>query len=113
MAAAQGHFVHVYVDRATQRPVEIPADTRAALATLAWRCFRLAPHGYRIRTLGFRRSVESRPRPPLPARSGAVGEEAPQEALRRQMLRIAEKVIRLSLLERSAPSSNVRTRSPT
>ncbi len=35
MAAAQGHFVHVYVDRASQRPVEIPADTRAALATLA------------------------------------------------------------------------------
>ena len=35
MAAAQGHFVHVYVDRASQRPVEIPADARAALATLA------------------------------------------------------------------------------
>ncbi|MEJ7686002.1 MAG: thioesterase family protein [Variovorax sp.] len=25
MAAAQGHFVHVYVDRATQRPVPLPA----------------------------------------------------------------------------------------
>jgi acyl-CoA thioester hydrolase len=23
-AAAQGHFVHVYVDRATQRPVRLP-----------------------------------------------------------------------------------------
>ena len=34
-AAAQGHFVHVYVDRATQRPVEIPADTRGALSALA------------------------------------------------------------------------------
>jgi acyl-CoA thioester hydrolase len=34
-AAAQGHFVHVYVDRATQRPVEIPSDTRGALSGLA------------------------------------------------------------------------------
>jgi acyl-CoA thioester hydrolase len=34
-AAAQGHFVHVYVDRATQRPVEIPAAIRAALSALA------------------------------------------------------------------------------
>ncbi len=33
-AAAQGHFVHVYVDRATQRPVEIPAKTREALRQL-------------------------------------------------------------------------------
>lgn len=33
-AAAQGHFVHVYVDRATQRPVEIPPETRAALSEL-------------------------------------------------------------------------------
>lgn len=33
-AVAQGHFVHVYVDRATQRPVEIPAATRAALSTI-------------------------------------------------------------------------------
>src|SRR5215216_6631217 len=33
-AAAQGHFVHVYVDRATQRPVEIPAPTRRALEAL-------------------------------------------------------------------------------
>ena len=31
-AAAQGHFVHVYVDRATQRPVEIPPETRAVLS---------------------------------------------------------------------------------
>ncbi|MET0530810.1 MAG: thioesterase family protein [Microvirga sp.] len=35
LAAAQGHFVHVYVDRATQRPVEIPTDTREALSALA------------------------------------------------------------------------------
>lgn len=34
-AAAQGHFVHVYVDRATQRPVEIPLDTRRALSELS------------------------------------------------------------------------------
>jgi acyl-CoA thioester hydrolase len=34
-AAAQGHFVHCYVERATQRPVEIPEPTRRALAALA------------------------------------------------------------------------------
>ena len=33
-AAAQGRFVHVYVDRATERPVPIPAPTRRALDTL-------------------------------------------------------------------------------
>lgn len=34
-AAAQGHFVHVYVDRATQRPVsELPAPLKAALEPL-------------------------------------------------------------------------------
>jgi len=33
-AAAQGHFVHVYVDRETQRPVEIPLETRAMLSEL-------------------------------------------------------------------------------
>ena len=33
-AAAQGHFVHVYVDRATQRPVPIPEPVRALLRTL-------------------------------------------------------------------------------
>jgi acyl-CoA thioester hydrolase len=33
-AAAQGHFVHVYVDRQTRRPVELPAALRAALALL-------------------------------------------------------------------------------
>ncbi len=31
LAVAQGHFVHVYVDRASQRPVDIPEPTRAAL----------------------------------------------------------------------------------
>jgi acyl-CoA thioester hydrolase len=34
-AAAQGHFVHVYVDRATQRPVDMPPDVRRALEGLA------------------------------------------------------------------------------
>ena len=33
-AAAQGHFVHVYVDRATSRPVPIPDRTRQALQGL-------------------------------------------------------------------------------
>jgi acyl-CoA thioester hydrolase len=30
-ASAQGHFVHVYVDRATRRPARLPAPLRAAL----------------------------------------------------------------------------------
>ena len=30
-ARAEGHFVHVFVDRTTQRPVPIPAKIRAAL----------------------------------------------------------------------------------
>ncbi len=34
LAAAQGHFVHVYVDRATQTPVPIPDPIRAALEGL-------------------------------------------------------------------------------
>jgi acyl-CoA thioester hydrolase len=34
-ACAEGHFVHVFVDRATQRPVSIPAPIRAALQTLS------------------------------------------------------------------------------
>jgi acyl-CoA thioester hydrolase len=33
-AAAQGHFVHVYTDRATNRPVPIPDETRRALSAL-------------------------------------------------------------------------------
>jgi len=33
-AAARGHFVHVFVDRATMRPVEIPASIREALVPL-------------------------------------------------------------------------------
>jgi acyl-CoA thioester hydrolase len=32
--AATGHFVHVYVDRATRRPVPVPAEVRAGLAGL-------------------------------------------------------------------------------
>jgi acyl-CoA thioester hydrolase len=35
IAAAQGHFIHVYVDRATQRPVkELPPALRAAIEPL-------------------------------------------------------------------------------
>ncbi len=33
--AASGHFVHVWVDRATQRPTPIPTRIRAALAAIA------------------------------------------------------------------------------
>lgn len=33
-AAAQGHFVHVYVDRHTRRPVPLPGPLRAALEPL-------------------------------------------------------------------------------
>jgi acyl-CoA thioester hydrolase len=33
-AAAVGHFVHVYVDRATRRPVPLPDNLQAALAPL-------------------------------------------------------------------------------
>jgi acyl-CoA thioester hydrolase len=33
-AAAQGFFVHVYVDRASRRPAELPAPLRAALEPL-------------------------------------------------------------------------------
>lgn len=33
-AAAEGHFVHVYVDRATQRPVALPDALKTALAPL-------------------------------------------------------------------------------
>ncbi|MBA5685539.1 acyl-CoA thioesterase [Rugamonas apoptosis] len=32
--AAAGHFVHVYVDRATNKPVTIPEHVRAVLSTL-------------------------------------------------------------------------------
>jgi acyl-CoA thioester hydrolase len=34
-AAAQGHFVHVYVDRATQRPAAVPDAVRRVLQPLA------------------------------------------------------------------------------
>ena len=33
-AIAQGHFVHVYIDRDSQTPVNIPDDLRAILSTL-------------------------------------------------------------------------------
>jgi acyl-CoA thioester hydrolase len=34
-AAAEGFFVHVYVDRATRRPVALPAELRDALVAIA------------------------------------------------------------------------------
>ena len=34
LARAEGHFIHVFVDRATQRPQPIPAGIRAALANI-------------------------------------------------------------------------------
>ena len=34
MTAAKGHFVHVYVDRATQRPVPLPANLKQVLEQL-------------------------------------------------------------------------------
>ena len=34
-AAAQGHFVHVYVERATRAATDVPAQTREALERLA------------------------------------------------------------------------------
>lgn len=33
--SAQGHFIHVYVDRETRRPVELPAAMRARLTELS------------------------------------------------------------------------------
>jgi acyl-CoA thioester hydrolase len=34
LAAAEGHFVHVYVDRETRTPASLPAELRAALETI-------------------------------------------------------------------------------
>src|SRR5262245_65938841 len=34
LAAAQGHFVHVYVDRSNRRPVVLPTELRTALNAL-------------------------------------------------------------------------------
>jgi acyl-CoA thioester hydrolase len=34
LAIAQGHFVHVYVDRGSEKPVYIPDDLRAVLSML-------------------------------------------------------------------------------
>lgn len=34
LCTAQGHFVHVYVDRASRRPVALPAGLRACLGRL-------------------------------------------------------------------------------
>jgi acyl-CoA thioester hydrolase len=33
-ASAQGHFIHVYVDRTARRPAQLPAPMRAALARI-------------------------------------------------------------------------------
>lgn len=33
-ASAQGHFIHVYVDRVTRRPVSLPEPLRRALETI-------------------------------------------------------------------------------
>jgi acyl-CoA thioester hydrolase len=35
LAAAEGHFIHVYVMRATGKPTPLPGDLRAALEALA------------------------------------------------------------------------------
>jgi acyl-CoA thioester hydrolase len=35
LAAANGHFVHVFVDRVTRKPVQIPPQLREALAAIA------------------------------------------------------------------------------
>ncbi len=35
LAAAQGHFTHVYVDRKSQRPVPIPDGARALMLTIS------------------------------------------------------------------------------
>lgn len=35
LAAAQGHFIHVYVDRQTRRPVPLPATLKTVLEKLA------------------------------------------------------------------------------
>ena len=34
LAAACGHFIHVYVDRETRRPVSLPAVLKTTLQTL-------------------------------------------------------------------------------
>ena len=34
LTAAAGHFIHVYVDRATRRPVPVPSSLREVLETL-------------------------------------------------------------------------------
>lgn len=34
LAAAQGHFVHVHVDRETRRPVDVPETARAAMTAI-------------------------------------------------------------------------------
>ncbi len=34
MTAAQGHFIHVYVDRATRRPVDLPLQLKTVLEGL-------------------------------------------------------------------------------
>ena len=36
LAVAQGHFVHVYVDRVTRRPTALPDNLRAAVTALSF-----------------------------------------------------------------------------
>jgi acyl-CoA thioester hydrolase len=35
LTAAKGHFVHVYVDRKTRRPLPLPPELKSVLETLA------------------------------------------------------------------------------
>ena len=35
LTAAKGHFIHVYVDRVTRKPVVLPPDLKSVLETLA------------------------------------------------------------------------------
>ena len=66
MPAAQGHFVHVYVDRATRRPVALADAWRAALQPLAADGPNLGPGDASNRV----------PKPP----PGAAPKRAPNEA---------------------------------
>ncbi len=49
-AAAQGHFVHVYVERATRSATAIPGDTREALGRLTGDGARLRADGGGLET---------------------------------------------------------------
>jgi acyl-CoA thioester hydrolase len=70
MPAAQGHFVHVYVDRATRRPVALPDAWRAALQLLAADGPHLAPE----------HAPNQVPKPPPDEVPGAAQKPAPNSA---------------------------------